>query len=101
MRVPIQHQLTKEEVRRRLQNSDRSIADQLPGGVAEVTTEWPSEDRMNLAVHSMGQVVNGFVEIEEECIVFSLDLPAALSFLKPMIASAIEKKGAKLLARPA
>jgi len=100
MRVPISHDLGKDEVRRRLKNSDREIADQLPGGVAEVETAWPSEDRMNLAVKSMGQVIHGYVEIEDTCLIFNLDLPAALSFLKPMISAAIEKKGAKLLARP-
>ena len=52
MRVPIAHDLPKEEVRRRLRERSHEIANFVPGGMAEVTTGWPGEDRMTLGLHS-------------------------------------------------
>jgi len=97
MRVPISHDLPKEEVRRRLSSRSHEIANFVPGGMADVTTDWPNEDTMNLAVRAMGQGINGRVMIEEHQVVFEVDLPAALSFVEPMIAGAIRQQGTKLL----
>ena len=38
MRVPIAHQLPKEEVRRRLRERSHEIASFVPGGMADVKT---------------------------------------------------------------
>jgi hypothetical protein len=100
MRVPIPHHLGKEEARRRLKTRIHELAEHLPGGAAEVTTAWPSEDRMTMSVSAMGQQVDGSVDIEESQVVFEVTLPAALSFVEPMIAGAIRKSGQKLLAPP-
>ena len=98
MRVPIAHQLPKEEVRRRLRERSHEIASFVPGGMADVTTGWPHEDRMDLSVRAMGQGIDGRVLIEDHQVVFEVDLPPALSFVEPMIAGAIRDKGRKLLA---
>ena len=98
MRVPISHSLGKEEVRRRLQSHSHEIGQYIPGGMADVTTSWPSEDRMDLAVRAMGQGVDGCVIIEDDQVVFEVNLPPALSFVEPMVASAIRKQGQKLIA---
>ena len=97
MRVPIAHTLPKEEVRRRLRERSHEIANFVPGGMADVTTSWPDEDRMDLSVRAMGQGIDGRVLIEEHEVVFEVDLPPALSFVEPMIAGAIRDKGQKLL----
>lgn len=97
MRVPIPHELPKEEVRRRLSSRSHEIANFIPGGMADVTTDWPNEDTMNLAVRAMGQGINGRVLIEERQVVFEVDLPPALAFVEPMIAGAIRQQGTKLL----
>ncbi len=100
MRVAIPHQLGKEEVRRRLQSHSHEIADHIPGGMAEVSTAWPSDDRMTMQISAMGQHLSGAVEVEADQAIFQFDLPAALSFIEPMIESAIRKQGQKLLAPP-
>lgn len=100
MRVPIPHNLGKEEARRRLKTRIHELAGQLPGGAAEVTTGWPSEDRMTMRVAAMGQQIDGLVDIEENQVVFEVTLPAALSFVEPMVAGAIRKGGQKMLAPP-
>lgn len=100
MRVAIPHQLGKDEVRRRLQSSSHKIAEHIPGGMAEVTTSWPSEERMTMQIAAMGQNLAGAVEIKAEQVVFTFDLPPALSFVEPIIEGAIRKQGQKLLAPP-
>lgn len=100
MRVPIPHRLGKEEARRRLKTRIHELADHIPGGMAEVTTSWPSEDRMTMRVGAMGQQLDGHVDIEENQVVFEVVLPAALSFIEPVVEGAIRKSGQKLLAAP-
>ncbi len=98
MRVPIAHDLPREEVRRRLRERGPEIGNAIPGGMAEVTTSWADEDRMNLSVKAMGQGIDGQVIIEEHQVVFQIDLPPALSFVEPVISGAIRQQGQKLLA---
>ncbi len=100
MQVAIPHQLDREEVRRRLRGSSHEIADSIPGGMAQVETSWPSEDRMVMAIQAMGQSLNGHIDIADDQVVFVVDLPPALSFVEPMVANAIKQQGQKMLAAP-
>jgi hypothetical protein len=50
-----------------------------------------------MQVSAMGQQVSTLVDIEDEAIIFQLDLPPALSFVEPMIRGVIAEKGQKLL----
>lgn len=100
MEVAIPHQLTREEVRRRLRDNSDRMGDAIPGGMADITTSWPSEDRMAMAISAMGQSMEGHVDIEDNQVVFSIELPMALSFVKPMVEGAIRQQGQALLAPP-
>ena len=100
MRVPIQHNLPKEEVRRRLRERMPELPQHMPGGQAEMSSEWPSEDCMKLSVGAMGQTAHVSIEIEETQVIVQLDLPPMLSFFKPLIAAAVSDKGTKLLSGP-
>ena len=97
MRVPLPHNLGKEEVRRRLHARSHEIGDAIPGGMANVSTHWPDEDCMALDIEAMGNMTRAKVLIEDTQVVFEIDLPPALSFVEPIIAGAIRKKGQKLL----
>ncbi len=97
MRVAIPHDLDHDVVRQRLRSRSHEIADHIPGGMAEVETSWTSEDRMGMTVRAMGQELHGAIEIEANQLVIDLALPAALSFIEPMIAGAIRQQGQKLL----
>ena len=99
MKVPISHQLTKEEVRRRLRERAHEMADHIPGPMAEVVTDWPSEDRMNMTIKAMGQNLAGTVDIEDDRLLVEVTLPPMLSFLEPTISSAMKDQGQKLLAK--
>ena len=100
MRVALPHQLGKDEVRSRLKRRSHEIGESFPGGMAEVTTAWPNEDRMTMAISAMGQQLQGAVEIGDGEVVIELDLPPALSFIKPIVEGAIRKQGQKLLIAP-
>lgn len=98
MRIPIPHKLGREEARRRLHDRSGEMAGLFPGGMAEVSIAWPHENRMAMAVTAMGKTVNGHVDVEDEAVVFEIELPAALSFVEGMVRSTVEAKARKLLA---
>lgn len=100
MRVAIPHNLDRETVRQRLRDRSHEIADHIPGGMAEVRTDWRSEDVMEMAVRTFGQELRGDVVIEEGQLVFNMALPPALGFLEPVVAGAIKQQGQKLIAPP-
>ena len=97
MRVPIPHTLGKDEARRRLKARSGDLGSMMPGGMADVTVNWPDDDRMNLLVKAMGSSVNAAVEVGESACTVVIDLPMALKFFEPLIRSAVEKNGQKLL----
>lgn len=100
MEVTIPHNLGREEVRNRLRSRSHTIADGIPGGMAQVSTAWASEDRMTLDIAAMGQVLAGHIDIEDSQVVLHMELPPALGFLKPIVEGAIRQQGQKLLAPP-
>ena len=97
MRVPIPHSLGREEARRRLHERSGELAGMMPGGMADVTITWPSEDRMAIAVKSMGKLVNAAVEVGDSNVVVEVDLPLALKLFEPLVRGAVEANGRKLL----
>ena len=99
MRIALPHDLGREEVRKRLHERSHEIADHIPGGLADVDTSWSDIDTMHLVVNAMGQQVSGDIEVEDAQVIFEIELPGALSFVRPMIEGAIRKNGQKLLAK--
>ena len=97
MRVALPHNLDRAEVRRRMSENSHKIAGHIPGGMAEVTSEWKSDDLMQLSITAMGQTVSGQIEVEDDQVVINLDVPAALSFFKSAIENAVRSTGPKLL----
>lgn len=100
MRIALPHDLGREEVCRRLREHTHELANQFPGGVAQVESDWVEENCMALQVGAMGQTVTGHINVYDEQVVLEIELPGALSFVEPMIEKAIRHKGQKLLAPP-
>ena len=98
MRVAIPHSLGREEARRRLASRIHELAEFGPSGMAQVTIEWPGENRLQIDVAAMGQNVVAHVDVAESEVVLEVKLPLALAFVEPMIRGAVEAKGRKLLA---
>jgi hypothetical protein len=100
MRVALPHDLDKATVRERLRSRSHEIAEHIPGGMAEVSTTWVNEDRMDMTVRAMGQDLHGAVELEEGQVVFTVMLPPALGFIEPIVEKAIKASGRKLIEGP-
>lgn len=100
MQLAIPHQLGREEVRRRLKASSGDLSDAVPGGMADIATSWSSENRMDLSISAMGQMMTGHIDVNESDVVFVIALPPALGFMEPMISASIRQQGERLLAPP-
>jgi hypothetical protein len=98
LRVALAHDLTKEEVRRRMRAHAGEIADFFPAGLAKVTTDWPNEDRMNITAEVVGFSIPGGVEIRDKEVVITMDLPMLLGVMKGPLEAAVKKEGGRLLA---
>ena len=98
MRVTLPHDLSKDEVRRRMRAHASEIADFFPAGLARVTTIWPDEDRMTINAEVMGMNIPGGVELRENDVVISMDLPMLLTVMRGPLEAAVKKEGGRLLA---
>lgn len=98
MRVSLPHNLTKDEVRRRMRAHADEIADFFPAGLAKVSTNWPSEDCMTITAEVVGQSIPGGVEVHDHEVVITMDLPLLLSVMKGPLEAAVKKEGGRLLA---
>jgi hypothetical protein len=100
MEVAIPHGLGREEARRRLRENSHKMAEGFPGGMAEVTTRWAGEDRLEMAISALGQSLTGHIDVADTQVLLSIELPAALNFVKPLIEGAVREQGRKMLAPP-
>lgn len=95
--VALPHKLGKDEARRRLKSRIGELPGHIPGGVAAVTSEWPSEDTMQLEVAAMGQTVAAKIVVLDNALDVTIDLPPMLSFFGDIIRRTVEAKGGQLL----
>lgn len=98
MRVTLPHDLTKEEVRRRMHKHADEIGGFFPPGLAKVITDWPDEDRMSITAVVMGQTIPGGVEVRDNDVVIEMDLPLLFAVMKGPLEAAVKKEGGRLLA---
>ena len=98
MRVTLPHDLTKEEVRARMHKHADEIGGFFPPGLAKVTTDWPSEDRMSITAVVMGQTIPGGVEVRDHEVVIEMELPLILSLMRGPLEHTVKKEATRLLA---
>ncbi len=95
--IDIRHHLGRAEAKRRIAGRIGDLPQHIPGGIAQVTSSWPGEDRMALTVVAMGQKVAATLDIEDSLVRVQLELPLMLSFMSGAITAALERKGGELL----
>ncbi len=98
MRVTLPHDLTKDEVRRRMHARADDITDFFPASIATVTTDWPSEDHMAITAELMGMTIPGGVEVHDNEVVIEMQLPAMLGLMRGSIEHGVKKEATRLLA---
>lgn len=96
MRIAVPHSLGLTEARRRIRAGSDEVVGMVPA-FAQVSTAWPSENRMDLTVGIMGKALTGQIEVSEREVAFTFEIPEALAFVEPLIRGQVEAKGRKLL----
>ena len=94
--VDLPHQLGREEARRRLADNIHKLKDHIPGGASHIESSWAG-DRLNLAVHAMGQAVEAQIDVEESRVHCRIQLPGMLSLFAGPIEAMLKAKGSDLL----
>ena len=95
--VSIPHDLSPEEVKRRLVSGiadARAKHDHLFEGTQE---QWSSENQMDFTARAMGQTINGNVRIEPRVLHVTVSLPMLLALFAEKLRPRIESEGKKLL----
>ena len=94
--VELPHRLGRDEARRRIANNIHRLHDHIPGGAAQVNSNW-SGDQLNLDITAMGQKVAALIDVEETKVRCRVMLPGMLGFFSGAIEAALNKKGKDLL----
>ena len=94
--VDLPHKLGKDEARSRIAGNIHQLRDHIPGGAAQVESNWVG-DTLNLQIHAMGQAVEAKIDVEESKVHCRVQLPGMLSLFAGPIEAMLNKKGAKLL----
>jgi len=94
--VDLPHSLGREEAHRRIADNVHKLGDHMPGGVAEVTSQWQG-DRLDLSIGAMGQEVKASIDVRERDVHVVIDLPGMLALFATPIEAALRKKGSDLL----
>lgn len=98
MRVTLPHDLSKDEVRRRMHAHADEIVGFFPAGIAKVTTDWPNEDRMAITAEVVGYTIPGGVDVRDNEVVIEMQLPAMLGLMRSPLEYAVRKEAGRLLA---
>ena len=94
--VELPHRLGRDEARRRIANNIHKLRDHIPGGAAQVNSNW-SGDQLNLDITAMGQKVTALIDVEESKVRCRVMLPGMLAFFAGPIEAALNRKGKDLL----
>jgi hypothetical protein len=93
--VEVPHKLGLAEAHRRVDAGVGKLAGWFPGG-AEVEHHWAGEI-LHFTIAAMGQRVASTVDVREDTIVATVDLPPFLALFAERIRAKLEKEAPKLL----
>jgi hypothetical protein len=94
--VDLPHRLGREEARRRIAGNVHKLSEHIPGGAADVKSNWVG-DRLNLDITAMGQTVAAQIDVEEKKVRCRVVLPGMLALFAGPIEAALNRKGSDLL----
>ncbi|WP_265569300.1 polyhydroxyalkanoic acid system family protein [Sphingomicrobium lutaoense] len=94
--MDLNHNLGREEARRRIAGNIGSLPEHLPGNVADVAHRWEG-DTLKLTLGAMGQEVLGDIDVREDSVHVTVTLPPMLALFAGAIQAALNRKGSDLL----
>ena len=95
--IDVPHRLGQAGARERLRTRVGELAGHIPGGMADVTSSWSSENEMVLDIAAMGQRVAARLEVMESVVRVHLVLPPMLALFSGLIGAAVRDQGGRLL----
>lgn len=93
--VDVPHSLGAAEARRRVQANVGTLGSKLPAG-ATVSPAWEG-DRLRLDIGVMGQQLGAMLDIMDDRVRISVQLPPALGFFRQAIEAGLRQSGGALL----
>lgn len=93
--VDVPHSLGAAEAKRRVQANLGSVAGKLPAG-ATMNPAWEG-DRLRLDIGLLGQQAAAMLDILDDRVRISVQLPPALAFFRQAIEAGLRQSGAALL----
>jgi hypothetical protein len=97
--VSLPHDLSEEEVKRRLINGIADARTKYPDYLKSARETW-NGNTMEFTASAIGQTVTGRVQIEPKVVHVHVDLPLLLAMLAGRIVPRIEAEGKRLLSGP-
>ena len=94
--VDLPHKLGREEARRRIAGNVHKLSDHIPGGAADVKSNWIG-DQLNLDVTAMGQTIAAQIDVQETKVRCRVMLPGMLALFAGPIEAALNRRGSDLL----
>ena len=94
--VDLPHKLGREEARRRIAGNVHRLSDHIPGGAADVKSNWVG-DQLDLDITAMGQTIAAQIDVQETKVRCRVMLPGMLALFAGPIEAALNRKGSDLL----
>jgi hypothetical protein len=94
--VSIPHNLGKAEATRRLQGGLGSVKSQFGERIASIEESW-NNDRMEFRVGTMGQSIDGHLDVMDDQVLVEVKLPWILAIIAEKAKNFIRKQGTLLL----
>ena len=96
--VSIPHRLGRAEARSRLQSGAERLRSQFGGQAANVQETW-NGDHADFRFSAMGQSITGRLDVLDDTIKLSVDVPWIFAMIADKIRGRIEQEGRKLLGK--
>ena len=96
--VVLNHDLGKEEARRRVAEGFAKLQSSLAGGMMfSFTEEWTGEDMLTFSAKGVGQRIEGEIDVFPQHVRIEAMLPGVLASLAEIITGKLEKEGSLML----
>lgn len=96
--ITLNHDLGKDEARRRIRDGSAKLQSQLGGGFAFKFAEtWTSEDQLTFEAKGLGQHIIGRIDVFPAHVRIEATLPGLLASLAEIITGKLQKEGTLLL----
>ncbi|UMY15964.1 polyhydroxyalkanoic acid system family protein [Methylobacterium organophilum] len=97
--VEIPHELGRAEARRRIEGGmEKARAFLTKSGITIKTLEWVG-DRLDYSVSTLGQSVDGSVDVQDDRVRLEARLPMLLALFAEKVQDFVGKEGTKLLTK--